>query len=397
MTTIDKILKEISAIGFDKLQPSLPKRDVKILKNLVVLITRPEYISENQGKLLIKIFNENISSLSFLNLDLAEILKSPSWSRPFRKIIQTRKIGIFQADTGEKSIQLEFTFTSTLKKILQNLTKSIQDGTSSVTIVSGRIYRIPLTEKNLVLVVDAFKNHNFEVSTEILSFYETIKSWDGKEFKKNFEIFSESNSSLRETIKKMLNLETEPSELILSDRKIQFQYQFLPKKTEDTLTSIIANRTSSKVYVNSTTYSMIDLVASLKELHRLPLLVVFNGYSETESLKNLEILSQALENSKIDDRVGIYFRFENTNSGKVFNQTIAEKKYNSFLDTDINCAGIIGGKIPKFFLSSAWRPQAVISFTNNLKHNKASVYCNSCDLIVYYNEKKPLIINNNDL
>jgi hypothetical protein len=122
-------------------------------------------------------------------------------------------------------------------------------------------------------------------------------------------------------------------------------------------------------------------------------MVVFNGYSESESLKNLEKLSQAVESISETESVGIYFRFENTPLGKQFNQIIADKKFNAFLDNNIACAGIIGGKIPKFFLKANWKPQSVITFTNNLKHNKTSVYCNDCDLIIYYNEKQPFLLN----
>jgi hypothetical protein len=40
--------------------------------------------------------------------------------------------------------------------------------------------------------------------------------------------------------------------------------------------------------------------------------------------------------------------------------------------------------------SEKWQAQSVVSFTNNFKNNKTSVYCNNIDLIVYYNDKAPL-------
>lgn len=394
MITIDKILKEISACGFEKLNDTVPKRDIKILKNLSILIGKPDYISENQGKLLVKILGENVSALEFLNLDLKEILKSPRWAKSFRQTQQIRKIRSFTNDSGEKFIEIEFNFSTSLKKITQHLAQTIDGGIISV---NGKCFRVGMTEKSVVAVVDAFKNHNFDVSPEILGFYYTIKSWTRDDYAKNFDVSSEKNISRQQTLKEEFGIEGELPYTIIADRKIQYQYHFHPDFSYTTLTEKIANRTANKIYINSTDTPLVELLTSLKELHRLPLLVVFNGYSEAESLKNLEKLSSALEQTNLDNGVGIYFRFENTHNGKAFNQIIAEKKYNAFLDDKTQCAGIIGGKIPKFFLSSGWKPEAVLSFTNNLKHNKTSVYCNSCDLIIYYNEKEPLTISTNDL
>jgi hypothetical protein len=394
MTTIDKILKEIASDGFEKFQNIIPKRDVKILKNLSILINKPDYISENQGKLLLKILGENVAALEFLNLDLPEVLKEPRWLKLFRQTPQIRKIRVFTNDIGEKFIDIEFNFSTSLKKIVQNISQVSEGG---VIASSGKCFRLALIEKNVVVVVEAFKHHNFDISPEILEFYHTIKSWTRDDYAKDFEIFSEKSTTEKTKIKEKLQVAGELPYTILADRKIQYQYQFQPDFSYDTLTEKIANRTSSKVYIDSTKVSLTELLNSLKELHRFPLLVVFNGYSDSESLKNLEKLSSALENTTLDNDVGIYFRFENTHHGKLFNQIIADKKYNVFLNNTTQCAGIIGGKIPKFFLTTNWKPEAVISFTNNLKHNKTSVYCNSCDLIIYYNEKEPLAILNNDL
>ena len=390
MITVDKIVKDIAHVGFDTLAATMPKKDVKILKNISVLMNKNEYITENQGKLLLKIFGENISSLNFLEIDLQEYMKAPSWGKPFRKIVQVRKIFISADEHNEKFIDIEFTFSASMKKILQTLGRKIE---GQIHLVNGKLHRVPLTEKNVVVVVESYKNHNFDVSSDILNFYSTIKSWNLENFQTNFEIESDNNIAIRNTIKEMLKLESEPSNLILADRRLQFQYLFSTNFEYNVLSETIADRFTNKVHVNSNAHSLTELLNALKELSRFPLLVVFNGYSEPESLKNLEKLAKSLDEMKIFEGVGIYFRFENHGSGASFNKLISEKKYNAHLDENTRVAGIVGGKIPKFFLKSKWKPQAVISFTNNLKHNKSSVYCNDCDLIIYYNDKQPLAVN----
>ena len=89
--------------------------------------------------------------------------------------------------------------------------------------------------------------------------------------------------------------------------------------------------------------------------------------------------------------VGAYFRFNNNGDGEKFNKLISEYGFNKQLDNNNRVSIIANGKIPKFFLKSDWYPKTVISFSNHFRSNKTSVYCNSCDLIVYYTSSKPMI------
>jgi len=72
---------------------------------------------------------------------------------------------------------------------------------------------------------------------------------------------------------------------------------------------------------------------------------------------------------------------------------IGEKKYNSPLDSDTQIVGVQSGKIPKFFLSNAWRPMSVIVLDNvmGMRHGKTAVYTNCCDLILEYSDTAPIV------
>jgi len=120
----------------------------------------------------------------------------------------------------------------------------------------------------------------------------------------------------------------------------------------------------------------------------LPLLVVFDTIVNDKYLKNLKILSESLEENGIFDGVGIYFRLPNDEMGKQFNNFIAEKKYNQRLDDRLKVAAVMSGKIPKFFLSTPWKPMSVITLDTKmgLRHGKTSVYSNCCDCIVEWAE-----------
>ena len=129
---------------------------------------------------------------------------------------------------------------------------------------------------------------------------------------------------------------------------------------------------------------MTEVIESLINLKRLPILVVFDTLVNNKYLENLEILSESLEKNGIVDNIGIYFRLPNDEVGKQFNQLIKDKQYNYPLDNTTQVAGVMSGKLPKFFLKNAWRPMSVIALDSRMgmRHGKTAVYSNCCDLIV---------------
>jgi hypothetical protein len=387
MTTVDALLLEIANYGFDKLTPTVSRRDFRILRNLTRLVKIPEFISENQGSLLIKILKENKASLSFSHHPVDQVLSDARWSRQFRHVEQIRKIFTFSSDENEKFIGIEFTYTSSLKKIVQNMQGKV-NGTLMLNV--DKRFFLPLTEKNVVVVVETLKSQNFDISTEILEFYKTIKSWRREDFAKKFNFHELTNTRLLSQLSDEIgNLENSQNQWI-EDRKIRYQYDFHPEVKEVNLTYQIADRAQSKIWIDPQFHALEDVIASLIELKRLPLMVVFSSFSEENGIGDLKKLTDALRKNNITDDIGVYFRYDNTPTGKEFNQYIADNQLNSYLNENTKVTCVSSGKLPKFFISNKWQPGAVISFTNNLKNNKTSVYCNDCDLIVYYNNKQPL-------
>ena len=166
-----------------------------------------------------------------------------------------------------------------------------------------------------------------------------------------------------------------------------------PRNFGENLTENIANRSTTKIWVDKNQHTLDEVFTSLVELKRFPVLVVFDTLVNNKYLENLEILSKSLKNSGIDKNVGIYFRLPNDELGKKFNSIISDNQYNKQLDTNLLVAGVSSGKIPKFFLKNAWRPMSVIALDTKmgLRHGKTSVYTNCCDLIIEYAEEKSML------
>jgi hypothetical protein len=385
MITTDSLLIELFQQGIERLEITIPTRDKKILISLSKQIISGHFLTENQAKLLGKILKENSKHLPQLTEEHRAVVEFPTWSQPFRVIEQLRKI--FIVKDNDSRIIVEFTYNKRLRQVIADLNKSIEGQMLSI---NGKQYSIPLTEQNVHTVVNTFKSQGFDIDPILMRFYEEILeillgTAD------QFEIFKITNDKMLSLIKKDVTDIDENNLKLLNDRSHRFQYSIYPKNSEISLSNSLANRPGTKVWIDSNTTPITDIIQALQTLNRLPVLLVFNGHDSKESLQNLKKLAGALENNNIKTSAGIYFRFDNvTDNNKEFNQLISHLGYNTPLDDTILVAGIANNKLPKFMLKNGWYPSSVISFSNNFKSNKTSVYCDAVDLIVYYNDKRPL-------
>lgn len=286
---------------------------------------------------------------------------------------------------------VEFTFSSEIRKILSNLSQKLEN---LINPLNTKLWYADLTEQNLVQLVDALEPLGFEIDVTIKNHYQTIKSWSEQEIRDQFLITNIEYPNFQRAITADLGIETAIDQHIINDRSVRYQY-FVenPKNPGETLIEYIANRSTPKIWIDKNQHSLTSVFETLVKLRRMPLLVVFDTIVNEKYLENMQILSDAIENVGLQDNVGIYFRLPNDTTGKKFNSLIADKQYNKRLDENLIVGGVMSGKIPKFFLTSPWRPMSVIALDTKmgLRHGKTSVYTNYCDLVIEYAEEKSIL------
>ena len=386
---VDALLLEIEKRGFNNLSAAMPAKDIKILKSLCTVISAPSFITENQGRLLVKLLNENKAHLVTVADLLENSLAYPLWSYPFRPVDQTKKMYIKAAHSGDLAIHLEIANNANLRKVMNNLHKELDSG---ITSVNGRVFLTSLTEKNIVALVDACIPYGFDISDDLKNHYDTIKSWKIEEIQSRYITDNLSDTNLYRELTKELGNVADTDLAIVQDRSMRYQYFVnTPENTEKNLKNSISLRSSPKVWINSTTTELVDVITELKNLQRFPILIVMENHMQPKALENLKNLDNALQKCEISDGVGIYFRLDNDPIGKEFNALIADRKYNSALGDQTLVACVPNGKIPKFFLKNQWKPMAVIALGTSLRHSKTSVYANCCDLIISYSPTESLM------
>jgi hypothetical protein len=392
MTTVDNFLVTIIEKHYEYVRSLIPKKDFDILTSLAIAITGSLFITENQAKLLIKILQGNQKKLAKLSDDIEQALTSPTWSKPFRHIEQVKKLYLdSNLYEDESTLIVEFTFSGKFRQSLRLASKRI-DGFSELA--AGKKYAATYNEKNIVVLVELLRPLGFEIEEEIKNHYDTIKSWAEPEVRKQFLITNMTNQNFQNHITADLGIDTSIDQTIINDRSVRYQYfTENPKFSGDNLTENLANRLSPKQWIDPKTRTLSEVISSIIELKRLPMLVVFEHWDDEKTFKNLEKFSEILEEFNLDTNVGIYFRLDNTEYGKKFNRLIAEKKYNNKLDHETKIAAVQGGKLPKFFLKTEWKPMTVLGLSTKmgLRHGKTSVYSNCCDLIIEYTDFAPLL------
>lgn len=385
MKTIDSVVDELNNIGFNNLHPGIPARDIKILKNIASLMAGPTYITENQAKLLLKIFNENLVHLNLVYDNIHFYVQTPIWEKPFRVQKKIREVFIENDKNTYFRIIINYSFDKEIKKVLGVLNKKI--GISGFG-GDNKTQYYTLNEKNLITVYDLLKPLKFHFSEHFLDLYEKTKNVELGPILQKYEF----SNFIQD--RNLSDLGQENAVIIL-DRKIRYQYIFsqnFDENVKNTLSYKIANRNNNKIYLSNIKNNFTSLIQCLHLLKRTKILVIFDDFRVTDCLNQIYTIKNSLDEIKIEN-IGIYFRFDNKGDGEVFNKVISDNKFNKNLDTDTELVGISNGKIPKFMLKSDWYPDAVISFTSSLRNNKTDVYCNDCDLIIYYTDIKPLISN----
>ena len=388
MTTVDQLLIQIVNYSSTAIEELVSKRDARILRSMASAVLSSNFLTENQSKLLLRILCENQEKLKSVNDNLIELLQTPSWSKAFRMFEQTKKLYISNSN-DDLLLTVEISYSSSLTKEIVNISKSVPGMTASI---SGKMYHADLTEKNIVTLVSRLKKLGFEIDQKIQNYYETIQAWTESEMRGRFKIDTITHANFQKQITNDLGIHTPIDQNIINDRSLRYQY-FSEKseKIPENLTETIATRITRQVWLNKNETALSDIVNSLHVLKRFPLLVIFDSNDQKKCLEELTNLSKILEKNGMVDGVGIYFRLGNDGIGKEFNQLIANKKYNSQLDTTTQLVGIASGKIPKFLLKTDWKPMSVISVGRLLQHNKTSVYANCCDLIINWSDTQPIV------
>jgi hypothetical protein len=383
MNTLDELLNQIVYNAQPPFDDSvLTKGTFKILCSIGSRLNTDTYITESQATLAHKIFVDNRNVILARFPEAIELLLHPKWKYSFRVIHQVRNIFI-----EDNKIIVDFNFNHSIKTAITELyteyaIKYIQESITR--------HETTLTEFAVVQTLEKLSMYQFNMSDDIKEYYHIIKSWDPTDGLNTFNIANIIDNHLLSTLVNDVG-DDDLSSLLVKDRSLRYQYKTDIELPNNTLSETIASRKTTKLWIDSTKHSMIDLITSLQELKRLPILFTFDTTYPSITLKNLSMVSEALSETGIDNNVGVYFRMKNTGDGVTINQLISNNKYNAECNDNTIIAAIDSRKLPKFLLETSWKPMAVVAVDHVLRAGRTAVYASCCDLIINYYVDEPII------
>ena len=387
---VDQLLYKIVKEEAEYTRTNLSKKDFSTLTSLHDTITGNFYITENQARLILKILKENQKKLSNFSLEIEEAITTPIWLKSFRPVESVKKLFIENIGTDDPCLAIEVTYNSQIRKLLNAKMSGLEEFGQAD---GFKTFKVALTEKNIVTLYEMLEPLQFEIDLAVTNYYTTIKSWSRSEVENQFFIDNIASKTFHKHLALDIDTDIFKDPLVLADRSMRYRFTTNIRKNHgENLTEHIANRSKTRVWIDKNQHSLADVIASLRQLHRLPLLLVFEIQDTVRFQEHLDILSRALEKNEIIDNIGIYFRLANTEDGKKFNQAIANKQYNKMLDHATQVAVVQSGKLPKFFLKNAWAPMSIINIDPRMgsRHGKTAVYSNCCDLIIDYAAEQPI-------
>lgn len=389
MTYLDKVLLKLVSNHQAELDSKVHARDSSTLRSLANSVVGQYFITENQSRLLVKLLKENHHLFGVdMSKEIRTALEMPMWSRPFRIIEQVKNLYVKTIGETEQVIVIDFTFSANIRKAITQAVKEIEN---LVQETNGKTYYADFTERNIVTLVELLRPLGFEIDESIANHYDVIKSWNLEDVRNNYLIDTMTSKNFHKCIADDLGVDTPINDNIIHDRSVRYRYFPKPIEQDGTLTRTIATRGRSRIWISKKDHTLTDVVKSLVDLKRLPVMFVFDSYDQSKAHEILEDLSNALDANNVNGKVGVYFRLPNTENGIKFNEIIANKQYNQFLDTDTSVVGVQSGKIPKFFLTNNWKPMSVVAIDTQLRSSKTAVYAGCCDLIITYSDTAPII------
>ena len=131
------------------------------------------------------------------------------------------------------------------------------------------------------------------------------------------------------------------------------------------LSKAIIERQYSRINIDLKKWPIENVIDTIMELRRFPLMVVVKGNTEKDSLEDLHSTHKMFKNIIPNNEIAVLARCKNsTTFGKEFNDYVKDNQLNNSLAKSTKIVYITSKKIPKPLLTSEWEPEAVLVCDN---------------------------------
>jgi len=375
-------LAGIAPVSKDLDPPKLESSDINLIQSFGSQIVRNLGFTDRQYDLAKRKIDDYKNTFSFI-VNLEEVKERTRI--PLRQIDRSRWIRIEENSKGDYEIAVRFTFQKKLISSINEIRRSLNDKGSYDK--ETKIHRFEYSERNLWEIVTAFKDKNFDLSDEVQDIYKKIDAFDPDNYIPG--VYKNEIKNLHPNGVKAITSElgnpTSDNLILFKDRSLKYGINVPTDTEENSLTIKIAKRQSTQLQINNTDYAIDNILVSLNDLERLPILILVPFESCYDSIVEIQDYVQNLVPSK---DVSVMFRLDNQGDGLHFNEYIKSKGINNKLDKNTKIVYTLDNKIPKPLLTSDWNPNTILVYGNSrVPSTRKVLECyNDKDLIIHYHD-----------
>jgi len=408
IVTIESCLEMMTGLT-DK--PVTPKfiildQDKQILNNIAKKVWKGTALTDKQYE-VVKTILITKYAVQFKNRDI-DLQNSVNELRlPIRYLDRSTYIRVEKSDeykdpiwsgySPTKVITVRFPFNMTFSKLVLDVKKQFPDLMGRF--YSARIkdkYLFPHSERVIHRLIGKFKNKIKDIDPSLLEVYEECEK-----IKKNSQeyvpgIYNFEIKNCAETVIKKyagtFGLPSLENLYLYYDRRdrtglMHFDINDLQKSksTLSILTQKVVDRHWSTINFDTNKWSLDNMVTTLIELRRFPVLVILPGGNDQDTLEKFAQMHTLFKNVVASTEVSVMNRLKNKDFGKEFNEYIKDNGLNNSLAKNTKIVYIINKKLPKPLLMSDWEPEVVVCCDGTRNYIKVDQYIQQSDLLFQIN------------
>lgn len=365
----------------------LDKEDMTIMHSIARQVFKGTALTDRQYALMKEKLLKYKSQ--FVNLDCNFEYAIEQLRNPLRQIDRSKYIKIVQSneenslkefEKNVKWIKIRFPFKKSIIMDIQTISNKCKNYHH---LKGSHEHYFELTDINIDLVINQFIDKEFEIDQTLLDRYKNIK-----EIKDNKTLYipyfdgeniHNISANAIDFLKKEIDDISKNNFVKVVDRSIKYGF-VVNKKQPTSLTEKIAFRDEYQVHIKPSRVSLQELMTSIYNLDRFPMLVILD---ERYALTQLDSIYKIFRDMLPRSEQAVMFRKEGHDD---FNVYVKDKGLNNWVDNNTKIVYINNKKVPKTLLKSDWSPITSLSF-DSFNNKEISVYANQfVDLFVSYEE-----------
>ncbi len=308
---------------------------------------------------------------------------------PLRKINEEHWIKLLDYK-DMKMLVIRFPFNKKVLKYIEDLKNSVD----KEYFYEKHQHFFPFEEKYVMRLVTIAKRFEkkFVIDQLIIDIYNKLLEFDANKQNYipgiyNYKIANLPTKGLEHCVN---SIKEEPSQTNLwkyYDRRFLYGLEYIDENSVlesfkhcSELTAKVTQRSQSVICINKLKWSLDQVLASIHELDRYPLLIVIDHKQAQDQLFELH---RRFTNFIPSEEMSVMFRLPSP-KGNEFNHFIRENHLNNIVDNKTKIVYINSNKVPKPLIKTQWRPVCAFTLGSKRNYTKVDGFISGTDLYMQY-------------